>query len=92
MPVLTRHGKVEPAFHILSRCVNGNDVPHYDWLVLDPELEPLRANARFQEILTLSRKQFEEVVRVLDEARERRELPAFLEPARTNLVKKLGIA
>ncbi len=91
VPFLARHGKTEVAFQILTRALEA-DVPlPYDWLVLDPLLEPLRADARFQKILTRSRAQFDETLKLLEQARGRGELPPYLETALANLVNKLGI-
>ncbi|HET9529133.1 MAG TPA: hypothetical protein VFQ92_02185, partial [Blastocatellia bacterium] len=51
----------------------------YDWLVLCPELEPVRKDARFQTLVTRSRSELEEMISTLDAARRRNELPSYLE-------------
>lgn len=91
VPFLARHGKTEVAFQILNRASDAGVPLAYDWLVLDPMLEPLRADARFQKILSRSRARFNETLRLLDQARGRGELPPYLETALDNLVRKLGI-
>jgi hypothetical protein len=59
--------------------------------MLDPYLEPLRADARFQKILSRSRARFDEVLKLLEQAQGRGELPPYLEAALVDLVEKLGI-
>ncbi len=50
-PFLVRHGRIKAALDILGRCLEVEMLHLYDMLVLDPRLEPLRRDARFQPIL-----------------------------------------
>ncbi|MGH6803830.1 MAG: protein kinase domain-containing protein [Methyloceanibacter sp.] len=91
VPFLARHGKTDTAFQILNRTLDAGFVPYYDSLMLDPRLAPLRADARFHKIQARARAQFDEVLKTLEQARDRGELPPYLEAALAGLVKKLGI-
>jgi tetratricopeptide (TPR) repeat protein len=91
VPFLARHGKTEVAFQILTRATEAGVPLTYDWLVLDPYLESLRADARFPKILSRSRARFDETLKKLEQAGERGELPPYLEAALAELVKKHGI-
>jgi TolB-like protein len=88
---LGRHDKADLAFRIMTRSLAAGYIPSYDWLMLSPNLAPLRADARFKNISARSRAQFGELLAILEEARARREMPQYLEAPLAELVKKLGI-
>jgi tetratricopeptide (TPR) repeat protein len=90
-PFLVRHGRIKAALDILGRCLEIEMFPLYDMLVLDPRLEPLRRDARFQPILDKYRENGMENMRVLAQARDRGELPSFLEAPFADLLEKLDI-
>jgi hypothetical protein len=60
-------------------------------LALDPRLEPLRRDARFQPILEKFREKCIALMTVLAQARERGELPGYLEAPFEDLLMKLDI-
>jgi len=88
---LARHGQSETALHILTRDLETGLNPVYDRLVLDPRLEPLRRDDRFKPIFDKSRKDFEEMMKVLEQARSRGEFPRYLEAPLADLIKKLNL-
>lgn len=57
----------------------------YDWLLLSSEMEAVRKDPGFQEIVAKSRNQFEEMISTLNEAKARKELPAYLEEQLTQM-------
>jgi hypothetical protein len=75
----TRHDSVESSLKTLSLRAAAGIVEPYDWLLLCPDLEPLRKDARFQTIVASSRSEFEQMLSTLDQARGRGELPSYLE-------------
>jgi tetratricopeptide (TPR) repeat protein len=91
MPPLSRHGKLDPAFRVAKRVIEGGAIPPYDWLLLNPHLKAFRADPRFQEIAAPSRAQFEAMLSLLEEARDRRELPEYLDRPLAQLVARLGV-
>ncbi len=91
MPFVVKHGRLETALHMLSRYLEANYFPPYDWLVLDPRLDPLRRDERFKPILEKFREDFVDIMKVLAQVRSRGELPTYLEAPFTDLIKKLEI-
>jgi hypothetical protein len=74
-----RLDSTESAIETLAvRAAKGIFEP-YDWLMLKPELEPLRKHSQFKELSAQSRSEFEKMVSILEEARKRNELPSYLE-------------
>ena len=61
----------------------------YDWLMLDIRLDTLRKDKRFGKILSESRAHFLEMLRFIDDARDRHELPPYLEQPLKDLRTKL---
>ncbi|MCA1562811.1 MAG: hypothetical protein LC804_21925, partial [Acidobacteria bacterium] len=91
VPVLARHGMLERALEILARCASAGAIPPYDWLLLNPHLEPLRSDGRFQNVMTKARVQFDQMIEILTAARERQELPAYLEAPLSDLMRQLPL-
>ena len=79
IPVLARYGMSERALNILARSASAGAVPPYDWLLLNPHLGPLRSDSRFKDVVTKARAQFDEMMQILMAARQRSELPGYLE-------------
>lgn len=75
----TRHDSVESSLKTLSLRAAAGIVEPYDWLLLCPDLEPLRKDARFKTIVASSRSEFEQMLSTLDQARGRGELSSYLE-------------
>jgi serine/threonine protein kinase len=91
VPFLVRNGMLESALQILQRDEKVGYFPLYDTLVLHPGLEPLRQDPRFKPVLRKFRQDFEEIMRVLAQARSRGELPRHLETPFADLLRKLNI-
>jgi tetratricopeptide (TPR) repeat protein len=90
-PFLARHGRVDDALRLMQECVARGAPPAYDWLVLDARLAPLRKDARFAAILARSRAKFVVLLKDLDAAKSRGELPAYLHQPLAELRQKLGM-
>lgn len=90
-PTLAKHGQVDAAFRFLQRAGDAGAALPYDMLKLNPRLEALRADPRFQAILARSRARFDEMMQVLNEARARGEMPQYLERPLTGLRAQLGL-
>lgn len=91
MPFLARHGRVDEALRLMQTCVARGVSPDYDWVVLDTRLTPLRADPRFAAILARSRAEFVVLLRDLDAAKSRGELPPHLHQPLADLRQKLGM-
>jgi len=89
VPALANGGYIEDALHILERAAAMGSVLPYDWLRTDRRLEKLRRVSRFSFILERSRAQFEQMMKVLDEAGARGELPNYLELSISDLRSSL---
>jgi hypothetical protein len=90
VPFLARHGRVDDAFRLMQTSIARGAIPDYDWLVLDARLAPLRADPRFASILDKSRAEFATLLKDLDAAKARGELPAYLHQPLAELRQKLG--
>jgi serine/threonine protein kinase/tetratricopeptide (TPR) repeat protein len=88
-PALAHLGRADESFRILLRSVEMGIPPPYDWLLLEPDFQPLRGDPRFAKVLAASRDGAAMVARVLGEARTRGELPAYLEQPLDELVELL---
>jgi tetratricopeptide (TPR) repeat protein len=85
-PTLARMGRSDDAVRILVRSVEASVVPGYDWLLIDPGIELLRGDSRFATVLAASRDRATKVAGVLQNARVRGELPAYLEQPLDDLI------
>jgi TolB-like protein len=59
----------------------------YDWLLLNPDMAAARRDSQFQEIAQRSKAEFDDMMKVLQEAQARKELPVYLE----NAIKEVGV-
>ena len=91
LPFLARHGRTEAALDILKRDLEVGYYPIYDMLVLNPRLEPLWRDTRFQPILVKYRENCVAIMKFLAQVRSRGELPRYLDAPFLDLVKKLDI-
>jgi serine/threonine protein kinase/thioredoxin-like negative regulator of GroEL len=90
-PLLARHGRVQEALDLLLyRHSIGSD-ENYELLLLSRDLEPLRSDPRFRRLTDPAWTDFEELLGVLAAARERREYPAYLDPALQDLLPLVGV-
>jgi len=91
IPFLVEGDRIDEAFHILQVLLKRGTAPAYDWLRLNPHLESLRRDPRFEAILSRSRAQFDEMLAILDEAQSSGEFPQYLERPLADLLLQLGI-
>ncbi|MCJ7582618.1 MAG: protein kinase [Candidatus Aminicenantes bacterium] len=89
-PFLMKRGKTEEALHILDKGLKASLIP-YDFLSLTPEFKSLRGDPRFEEFLAKTRKRFDEMLVIFNEARARGEFPEYLEKPLADLLDKLDI-
>jgi tetratricopeptide (TPR) repeat protein len=87
---LAQMGRTDEAMRILRRAVDVGAAPAYDWLSTDPDIQLLRRDPRFSEVLAASRDGAAMVARVLGQARSRGELPKYLEEPLEDLQKLLS--
>ena len=61
----------------------------YDALLLSPDFEGLRDSPRFRDVVEQARRRFDTMLRVLDDARAREEMPGYLERPLADLLERL---
>lgn len=88
-PALVHMGRTDDAIKLLQRSVEVNFTLNLDWLLVDPDIQLLRGDPRFAEILAASREGALMDVRILAQARARGELPSYLNGPLDQLVKLL---
>jgi len=88
-PALARLGRTDESIRILLRSVEMGIPPPYDWLLLDPDIQLLRSDARFATVLSASRDGAANIARILEGARVRGELPSYLEQPLAELIALL---
>lgn len=86
---LTRWGRSEEALRLLEYRSEQDLFQPFDYLLFTPDLAPLRSDPRFQVVVEKSRARFDEVLAILEEARNRGELPTFLEEHLADLLKRI---
>jgi TolB-like protein len=91
VPTLARNGYVDEAFQILDRALATGAILPYDWLTADRRLDKLRKDGRLVPIVARSRAQFEAMLKVLEDARARGELPEYLQQPLSELRGQLGL-
>jgi tetratricopeptide (TPR) repeat protein len=91
VPTLARNGYVDEAFQILNRALATGAILPYDWLISDRRLDKLRKDGRLVPIVARARLQFETMLKVLDDARTRGELPEYLQQPLSELRGQLGM-
>jgi tetratricopeptide (TPR) repeat protein len=88
---LVRYGGTALAIDATTRrLAHGGTLP-YDFLETAADLEPLRQDPRASRIAAQSKAQFEALVSVLQEARARGELPAYMERPLSELLARLNL-
>ncbi|MBI4913118.1 MAG: protein kinase [Acidobacteria bacterium] len=88
-PAFVRAGKGPEALRILEKSLEVGAPPAYDWLLAEPEFQILRGDPRFAKVLAGARDGAGMVARALGQARDRGELPTYLEKPLEDLVKVL---
>ncbi len=90
-PLLSRHGRAQEALDLLIRRQGTGAPENYEYLLLSKDLAPLRSDARFRRLLDPSRKEFDEMLGILADARKRGEYPEYLDPALDDLLPLVGV-
>jgi TolB-like protein len=89
VPTLANTSYIDEAFEILARAVETGAILPYDTMQLDHRLEKMRKDGRFGIVINKSRAQFTELMKVLDDAKSRGELPPYLESAISDVKSQL---
>jgi tetratricopeptide (TPR) repeat protein len=89
-PSLAHIGRTDDAMRILEKCVEVGVPQPYDWLLVDPDIQLLRGDARFAKVLGASRDRAAMVARILGQSRARGELPSYLNEPLDELLKLLN--
>ena len=79
LPLQAKNDSVNSTLETLSIRESKGIIEPYDWLLLNPEMELVRKDARFKELVSRSQSEFQDMIQVLQEARTRKELPSYLE-------------
>jgi eukaryotic-like serine/threonine-protein kinase len=87
--IQAKHDSTAATLETLSLRAERGILEPYDWLILSPELETIRKDPQFKTIVARSRKEFEEMMSILEEARSRKELPSYLEKPLADMRKLL---
>jgi len=74
-----QYDSVDSTLETLSMRASKNIFEPYDWLILNQEIEPIRKDKRFAGLVERSKTEFEDMLKVLEEARARNEMPSYLE-------------
>ncbi len=91
-PALVRMGRPSDALAILERSVEADVAPALDWLLREAAFEPLKGDPRFRKVVAASREGAALVARILGEARDRGELPAYLDEPLDDLLSLVHAA
>ncbi len=79
VPTLAKNGYIDDSYAILNRAVEGGAPIPYDWLVQDRRLDRLRRDDRYFRVHEYAKDRYESMLKTLDEASSRGELPAYLD-------------
>jgi hypothetical protein len=87
--IQAKHDTPAATLETLSLRAEKGILEPYDWLNLSPELQTIRKDPQFKTLAARSRKEFEEMMSILEEARARNELPSYLEKPLADMRKLL---
>jgi serine/threonine protein kinase/tetratricopeptide (TPR) repeat protein len=91
-PMLTRHGRTEEALDLLQFRARGDILEALDVLLFNSDFLPLRRSPRFTEVVDAADRRFRTMMAILEAARGRGELPAYLEPPIGDLLDRLAVS
>ena len=89
-PMLARHGRDEEALGLLQFRAQNDILEALDVLLFNGDFAPLRGNPRFSEVVNAADRRFRAMIDVLEHARGRGELPAYLEQPIDRLLGRLA--
>jgi len=90
LPFFGRFDQREAAIHLGQLAAAHGQYPAYDWLMSDDRLATIRADPRFAPVLAGSKAEFVAMLKVVDAARARNELPTYLVGPLTDLRARMG--
>jgi hypothetical protein len=88
-PVLADLGRNADALEVLEARTALGVVEPYDLLLWNPAMDSLHSDPGLDAVLAASRERFDATVSILEAARERNELPAYLDTPLTRLLGRL---
>lgn len=91
-PCLVRVGLRDEACRLLQKSLDMGAPPPLDWLLMDSDMQKLRSHPRFPGILRATREATAAVMRQLDQAKARGELPEYLCVQLEDLRRKISEA
>jgi hypothetical protein len=89
-PALALLGRTDESIRILLKSVEADVPPPYDFLLYEPGFKPLYGDPRFAQVRAASRDGAARIARILEAARTRGELPAYLEQPLDELERLLS--
>lgn len=90
-PLLTRHGRAREALELLVYRQRLGVPANYEFYLLSKDLEPLRADPRYEQLVVEGRKEFDDLLSILAAARRRGDYPSYLDAALDQLLSSLGV-
>jgi tetratricopeptide (TPR) repeat protein len=91
-PLLVRHASVELAVEVMQERQRRGIVDPFDFLILNPDLHTVRANAGIGLVVQAARVQFDQMIALLEEAQARGDLPRYLEQPLADLLVQIRAA
>ncbi len=85
-PILAKQGNGAEAIGLMQLARSRGYPPHYDWLLVNPNLETLRDDPALVDIMRVSRERFKELASFLESAQLRGQLPDYLKSPLTEVL------
>lgn len=89
LPVVNRRFGKDVALDLLILSTRRGGTYPYDALMLRPDLKELREDPRAKDVIQKTKSPFDMLIRILQDARSRRECPKYLEKPMDDLLKDL---
>ena len=90
--MLTRHGRRDDALDLLQFRARGDILEALDVLLFNGDFSSLREHPRFAEVVDAADHRFRTMMTILEAARGRGELPAYLEEPIAQLLDRLAVS